>query len=72
MSFPILATSLIDAAIPFALGLLVVLFPRWFYRPPATMQPEEAAKRLKFGRVLGAILMGVGVLYALLSFAERR
>jgi hypothetical protein len=61
--------SLIDVAIPLAMGLLMAFRPTLFFKPTSTAE-ENAKKTAKFKK-MGCVLIGVAVLYAVIAAARR-
>lgn len=60
--------SLIDALIPLAIGLLLVVRPRAFIKQ--TSPQGEIAKRTATLQKIGYVLVGVAVLYAVIAMVE--
>jgi len=61
--------NLIDAAIPLAIGLFLVMRPQALLK--RGIAPEEIAKRSVTLRRVGYVLLGVGVLYAVIVLMDR-
>jgi hypothetical protein len=57
--------SLIDALIPLAIGLLLVVRPQAFVKK--TISQEEVAKRSATLHKVGYVLLGVAVLYSAIA-----
>lgn len=62
--------DLIDILIPAAIGLLLVLRPQAFLKPSASAE-ADAVKTRRF-RVIGAVLLGVALLYAAIRLLSSR
>ena len=60
----------IDILIPAAIGLLLMLRPSTFTRPGAS--EEEQAKKLSLLRRIGAVLVGVALLYTAIRLSSPR
>lgn len=62
--------SLIDAVIPFAVGMLLALRPQMFVKAGGA-QEESRIKRNRL-RKIGYLLIGVAAVYAVIALVESR
>lgn len=54
----------IDAAIPLAIGLFLLIRPRAFFKPTGVAEDEAKSAKL---RKIGVVLVGVGIAYAVVK-----